>query len=63
MLDSPAVNAFALPGGFIYIRMAMRDDTDPAMNLDFWLSSGAAPVWTPARRPTGSGRSTCRTSA
>ena len=24
-------------------------DTDPAMNLDFWLSSGAAHVWNPAR--------------
>ena len=44
----------------IYDRIEMRD-TDPAMNLDFWLSSGAAHVWNPARarrrRPTGSARS------
>ena len=25
------------------------DDTDPAMNLDFWLSSGTAHVWHGAR--------------
>ncbi len=44
----------------IYDRIEMRD-TDPAMNLDFWLSSGAAHVWNPSRalrlRPTGSARS------
>lgn len=32
----------------IYDRIEMGD-TDPAMNLDFWLSSGAAHVWNPAR--------------
>jgi peptide/nickel transport system substrate-binding protein len=32
----------------IYDRIQM-DDTDPAMNLDFWLSSGAAHVWNGAR--------------
>jgi peptide/nickel transport system substrate-binding protein len=32
----------------IYDRIDMRD-TDPAMNLDFWLSSGEAHVWNPAR--------------
>jgi ABC-type transport system substrate-binding protein len=32
----------------IYDRIGMRD-TDPAMNLDFWLSSGAAHPWNPAR--------------
>jgi peptide/nickel transport system substrate-binding protein len=32
----------------IYDRIEMRD-TDPAMNLDFWLSSGEAHVWNPAR--------------
>ena len=32
----------------IYDRIEVRE-TDPAMNLDFWLSSGAAHVWNPAR--------------
>ena len=32
----------------IYDRIPM-DDTDPAMNLDFWLSSGTAHVWHGAR--------------
>ena len=32
----------------IYDRIEM-DDTDPAMNLDFWLSSGTAHVWHGAR--------------
>jgi len=32
----------------IYDRIEM-DDTDPAMNLDFWLSSGTAHVWYGAR--------------
>jgi peptide/nickel transport system substrate-binding protein len=32
----------------IYDRIHV-DDTDPAMNLDFWLSSGAAHVWNGAR--------------
>jgi ABC-type transport system substrate-binding protein len=32
----------------IYDRIRV-DDTDPAMNLDFWLSSGAAHVWSGAR--------------
>ena len=32
----------------IYDRIEVLD-TDPAMNLDFWLSSGAAHVWNPAR--------------
>jgi ABC-type transport system substrate-binding protein len=32
----------------IYDRIQV-DDTDPAMNLDFWLSSGAAHVWNGAR--------------
>ena len=33
----------------IYDRIEVHD-TDPAMNLDFWTSSGAAHVWNPARR-------------
>ena len=32
----------------IYDRISVPD-TDPAMNLDFWLSTGAAHVWNPAR--------------
>ena len=32
----------------IYDRLEVRD-TDPAMNLDFWLSSGAAHPWNPSR--------------
>ena len=32
----------------MYDRIAFGD-TDPAMNLDFWLSSGEAHVWNPAR--------------
>ena len=31
----------------IYDRIEMRD-TDPAMNLDFWLSSGARRIWAQA---------------
>jgi peptide/nickel transport system substrate-binding protein len=33
----------------IYDRIEFAD-TDPAMNLDFWLSSGAAHVWNPGRQ-------------
>ncbi len=33
----------------IYDRIEMRD-TDPAMNLDFWLSGGSAHVWHGARQ-------------
>jgi peptide/nickel transport system substrate-binding protein len=33
----------------IYDRIAFRD-TDPALSLDFWLSSGEAHVWKPVRR-------------
>jgi peptide/nickel transport system substrate-binding protein len=32
----------------MYDRIEIRD-TDPAMNLDFWLSSGPAHVWNPTR--------------
>ena len=38
----------------IYDRIAFRD-TDPAMNLDFWLSSGEAHVWNPASPSTPQG--------
>ena len=43
----------------IYDRIEMRD-TDPAMNLDFWMSSGAAHSGRPsdAPPPTGNARST-----
>src|SRR5207244_4123230 len=30
-----------------YFRL-LTTDTDPALNLDFWLSSGSAHVWNPA---------------
>lgn len=33
----------------IYFRF-LRQDTDPAMNLDFWLSSGGAHVWHPGQQ-------------
>jgi len=31
----------------------IASDTDPAMNLDFWLSSGGAHVWNPGQRTPG----------
>jgi peptide/nickel transport system substrate-binding protein len=39
----------------IYDRIEVND-TDPAMNLDFWLSSGAAHVWNPAPLDSTRGR-------
>jgi peptide/nickel transport system substrate-binding protein len=32
-----------------YFRL-LTTDTDPALNLDFWLSSGSAHVWNPDQR-------------
>jgi peptide/nickel transport system substrate-binding protein len=32
----------------VYFRL-LTTDTDPAMNLDFWLSSGSAHVWNPSQ--------------
>jgi peptide/nickel transport system substrate-binding protein len=32
-----------------YFRL-LTTDTDPALNLDFWLTSGSAHVWNPAQR-------------
>jgi peptide/nickel transport system substrate-binding protein len=32
-----------------YFRL-LTTDTDPALNLDFWLSSGSAHVWNPEQR-------------
>ena len=50
-LDAGALRARRTKGNYeaIYDRIEMRD-TDPAMNLDFWLSGGSAHVWNPARR-------------
>ena len=49
-LDAKTLAARRQKGNYdaIYDRIEMFD-TDPAMNLDFWLSSGAAHVWNPAR--------------
>lgn len=49
-LSADALAARRQKGNYdaIYDRIEVRD-TDPAMNLDFWLSSGAAHVWNPAR--------------
>ena len=49
-LSASALAARRQKGNYdaIYDRIEMRD-TDPAMNLDFWLSSGAAHPWNPAR--------------
>ena len=60
-LSADALAARRQKGNYdaMYDRIEMLD-TDPAMNLDFWLSSGAAHVWNPARPrrpPTGSARS------
>jgi peptide/nickel transport system substrate-binding protein len=33
----------------VYFRL-LTTDTDPALNLDFWLSSGSAHVWNPGQR-------------
>jgi len=52
-LDANALRARRLKGNYdaIYDLIRFRD-TDPAMNLDFWLSSGEAHVWNggPQRR-------------
>jgi len=50
-LDAAALRARRMTGNYdaIYDRIEV-DDTDPAMNLDFWLSSGEAHVWKPARQ-------------
>ena len=49
-LSAAALAARRQKGAYdaIYDRIEVSD-TDPAMNLDFWLSSGAAHVWNPAR--------------
>ena len=49
-LSASALAARRQKGNYdaIYDRIEMRD-TDPAMNLDFWLSSGAAHPWNPPR--------------
>ena len=49
-LSADALAARRQKGNYdaIYDRIEVRE-TDPAMNLDFWLSSGAAHVWKPAR--------------
>ena len=49
-LSADALAARRQKGNYdaMYDRIEMLD-TDPAMNLDFWLSSGAAHVWNPAR--------------
>ena len=53
-LDAGALRARRLKGNYeaIYDLIRFRD-TDPAMNLDFWLSGGEAHVWTggPQSRP------------
>jgi peptide/nickel transport system substrate-binding protein len=33
----------------VYFRL-LTTDTDPALNMDFWLSSGSAHVWNPGQR-------------
>jgi peptide/nickel transport system substrate-binding protein len=50
-LDAATLRARRVKGVYeaIYDRIAVRD-TDPAMNLDFWLSSGEAHPWNPARQ-------------
>jgi peptide/nickel transport system substrate-binding protein len=49
-LDASALRARRAKGNYeaIYDRIEFND-TDPAMNLDFWLSSGDAHVWNPGR--------------
>jgi ABC-type transport system substrate-binding protein len=48
MLDPSVLQARWQKGEYdaIYDRMPMRD-SDPAMNLDFWLSSGSRHMWNP----------------
>jgi peptide/nickel transport system substrate-binding protein len=45
-LDQPAVVQRFLSGAYdgVYFHL-VTSDTDPAINLDFWLSSGSAHVW------------------
>ncbi len=50
-LDPAALIAFVLRGEdhAAYYRL-LTTDTDPALNTDFWLSSGGAHVWNPAQQ-------------
>ena len=34
----------------------LTTDTDPALNLDFWLSAGSAHVWNPEQRTPATAR-------
>jgi peptide/nickel transport system substrate-binding protein len=49
-LEASRLRARRAKGNYeaIYDRIEFND-TDPAMNLDFWLSSGDAHVWNPGR--------------
>jgi peptide/nickel transport system substrate-binding protein len=50
-LESGAIASRWENGAFdaIYQRL-LQTDTDPASNLDFWLSSGSSHVWAPAQK-------------
>ena len=47
------VNAFIagiMEGDLIHDFRRLTTDTDPSLNLDFWLSSGSAHLWHPAQQ-------------
>jgi peptide/nickel transport system substrate-binding protein len=50
-LDVGALVDYVMRGNYdaAYFRL-LTTDTDPALNLDFWLSSGSAHMWNPEQR-------------
>jgi len=50
-LDVGALIDYVMRGNYdaAYFRL-LTTDTDPALNLDFWLSSGSAHMWNPEQR-------------
>ena len=50
-LEAGALIDYVMRGEYdaAYFRI-LTTDTDPALNLDFWLSSGSAHVWNPGQR-------------
>jgi hypothetical protein len=62
LLEQGALIQRMVKGDFESINFVFtQSNLDPAMNSDFWLSSGSAHVWNmgrPSRPPTGKNRST-----
>jgi peptide/nickel transport system substrate-binding protein len=55
-LEAGALIDYVMRGEYdaAYFRL-LTTDTDPTLNLDFWLSSGSAHVWNPGQRAPSTG--------